>query len=453
LRIEDTDLKRSTQDAIDAILEGMNWLGLSPDEPPIYQSARKDRHVEVANALLERGHAFKCFMTSEELATRREKGEALRQEAKQLAAAGSDATAVLAEANALLAAFRSPYRDGLKPPASDAPYTVRLRAPDSGKIRLPDDVQGDVELASTEIDDLILLRADGTPTYMLAVVVDDHDMGVTQVIRGDDHLTNTFRQLPIFHGMDWQAPSYAHIPLIHGPDGAKLSKRHGALGVEAYRNMGYLPEGLKNYLLRLGWSHGDDEIITEEQAISWFDLDAVNKAPARMDFEKLAFINGEHLKTADTSTVSSLVISEIEKTSPLDEVKCNRVTTAMPDLKARGRTIPEIANKSEFLIIDRPIDIPAKARKKLSREALEILGDVKDHLSHVDDWKEDTLSQFISDYCQSRDLGMGKVGPQLRTALTGGRPAPDLHLILYWLGKDESLGRIDDLLTNTPMNA
>lgn len=453
LRIEDTDLKRSTQEAIDAILDGMNWLGLSPDEPPVFQSSRKDRHVEVAMALLEKGHAFKCYMTPEELAARREKGEALRKEAKQIASDGGDNASVLAEANELLAAFRSPYRDGKPAPGPDAPYTVRLRAPDSGKILLPDDVQGQVELASTEIDDLILLRADGTPTYMLAVVVDDHDMGVTQVIRGDDHLTNTFRQLPVFEGMGWKTPSYAHIPLIHGPDGAKLSKRHGALGVEAYRDMGYLPEGLKNYLLRLGWSHGDDEIISESQAISWFDLDAVNKAPARMDFEKLAFINGEHLKSAESSRVSELVISEIEKSVPLNEIKCSRVTIAMPDLKARGRTIPEIASKSEFLIIDRPIDIPAKARKKLTTEALEILGDVKENLSHVENWEYETLSQFISDYCQSKDLGMGKVGPQLRTALTGGRPAPDLHMILYWLGKEESLGRIDDLLSNTPMDA
>lgn len=446
LRIEDTDLKRSTQEAIDAILAGMDWLGLKADQPPVYQSQRIDRHAEIAHALLASGKAFKCYVTPEELAERRDKGEALRQEAKTLQSEGKDASAVLAEAASLLSAFRSPYRDGLAPKSPDAPYVVRLRAPDTSRINLADNVQGDVSVASSDIDDLILLRADGTPTYMLAVVVDDHDMGVTQVIRGDDHLTNTFRQLPIFEGMGWAAPSYAHIPLIHGPDGAKLSKRHGALGVEAYRDMGYLPDGLKNYLLRLGWSHGDDEVFSEQQAISWFGLEAVNKAPSRMDFDKLAYINGEHLKLADTGYIAGLVCQEIEKSRAISDEERKRILLAMPELKLRGRTIPEIAAASQFLIVQRPIDIPAKAAKKLNSEALQILKDLKDNLAAEDEWSSDKLHDAISDFCQKRDIGMGKVGPQLRTSLTGGLPAPDLHLILYWLGREESFARIDDVL-------
>ena len=446
MRIEDTDLKRSTEDAIQAILAGMEWLGLSPDEPPIYQSQRRSRHAEVAAQLLETGRAFKCWVTPEELAERREKGEALRQEAKELQKAGNDASTVLAEASQYLSAFRSPYRDGLPPKDPSAPYVVRLRAPDMPRITLNDEVQGDVSVSTADIDDLILLRADGSPTYMLAVVVDDHDMGVTQVIRGDDHLTNTFRQLPIFDGMGWSAPSYAHIPLIHGPDGAKLSKRHGALGVEAYRDMGYLPEGLKNYLLRLGWSHGDDEVFSEAKAIEWFDLDAVNKAPSRMDFEKLAFINGEHIKLSDDAEIAELVCKEISKNRELSSEESARISLAIGDLKLRGRTIPEIATASEFLILRRPIDIPAKAAKKLNVDALQILGDLKESLSKLQTWNSDNLSEAISNFCQSREIGMGKVGPQLRTALTGGLPAPDLHLILYWLGEEESFARIDDVL-------
>ncbi|HBH89425.1 MAG TPA: glutamate--tRNA ligase, partial [Hyphomonadaceae bacterium] len=291
LRIEDTDHKRSTQEAIDAILAGMKWLGLESDEPPVFQSQRADRHVEVAQQLLANGKAFKCYVTPEELAERREKAQDLLAQVKAGEGSPEAIEALKAEANALMAAFRSPYRDGKAAPSDDAPYVVRLRAPDDGKIALSDDVQGDVSINAKEIDDLILLRADGTPTYMLAVVVDDHDMGVTQVIRGDDHLTNTFRQIPIFEGMGWALPKYAHIPLIHGPDGAKLSKRHGALGVEAYKDLGYIPDGLKNYLLRLGWSHGDNEFIPAEKAVEWFDLSGINKGASRMDFEKLAFIN------------------------------------------------------------------------------------------------------------------------------------------------------------------
>ena len=447
LRIEDTDKKRSTREAIDAILAGMKWLGLEPDEPPVFQSEQAPRHVEVAEAMLANGKAFRCYVQPEELAERRERGQQLLTDAKQAEAKGKDATEMRAEANALLAAYRSPYRDGQPPSDPDQPYVVRLRAPDVDKISLTDKVQGAVSVNTSSIDDLILLRADGTPTYMLAVVVDDHDMGVTHVIRGDDHLTNTFRQLPIYHAMGWEPPEFSHIPLIHGPDGAKLSKRHGALGVEAYRDLGYLPEGIKNYLLRLGWSHGDAEFITEEQAIEWFDLNAVNKGAARMDFDKLDFINGEHLKHADSAHVAELVCENIENERELSDSAKKRISVAMSELKYRGRTIPEIAKAAEFLVIERPIELNAKARKKLKPDALGILGDLREVFRTLDDWSADGIAKAIELFCESRDLTIGQVGPQLRTSLTGGLPAPDLNLILFWLGKAESLGRIDDVLS------
>ena len=452
LRIEDTDLKRSTKEAIDAILTGMDWLGLTPDEPPILQSAQAARHTQVALEMLKSGKAFKCYVTPEELAANRERGQALLLEIRIRESEGEDVAALKKEANALLAAFRSPYRDGKKPNHPEDPFVVRLRAPDSDSILLRDKVQGDVSVSSSEIDDLILLRADGTPTYMLAVVVDDHDMGITQVIRGDDHLTNTFRQIPIYAGMGWDIPDFAHIPLIHGPDGAKLSKRHGALGIEAYKDLGYLPEGIKNYLLRLGWSHGDEEFITESQAIDWFSLEAVNKGASRMDFEKLDHINGAHIKQSAPDRISRLVIDEIAKSRDLSDDSRHRIEIAMSELKNRGQTIPEIAKGCDFLVINRPIDINAKARKKLKSPATEILVDLRNSLNGVSDWTDDVLSRLLSDFCAERNLGMGQVGPQLRTALTGGLPAPDLHLVLAWLGRDEAIGRIDDILSLTDLN-
>ena len=330
LRIEDTDRERSTDAAIEAILDGMNWLGLEADEPPIYQSQRADRHREVAQALLSSGKAYKCYVTPEDLAARREEGQALLAQVKSGDLGGSDLEAAKVRANELLAPFRSPYRDGGLTEPQGQPYTVRLRAPDEGAITVADGVQGDVTVNSSEIDDLVLLRADGTPTYMLAVVVDDHDMEVSQVIRGDDHLTNTFRQLPIYQAMGWSEPSFAHVPLIHGPDGKKLSKRHGALGIEAYRDLGYLPEGVKNYLLRLGWSHGDEEFITEEQAIKWFGLDGLNKGPARMDFEKFGHINSLHIRACDPHRLLKLVLSELEKDRQLSDEEKQRLELATP---------------------------------------------------------------------------------------------------------------------------
>lgn len=450
LRIEDTDRARSTQEAIDAILEGMAWLGLEPDEPPVFQSERADRHTEVAEELLRSGRAYKCYFTMEELAARREEAQTMLAAIRAGEYPEAEVEEAKAQANKLLAPFRSPYRDGGDPPYDAAPYTVRLKAPNDGAISLEDGVQGHVSIRAQEIDDLILLRADGTPTYMLAVVVDDHDMGVTQVIRGDDHLTNTFRQIPIYQAMEWDIPSFAHIPLIHGPDGAKLSKRHGALGIEAYRDMGYLPEGLKNYLLRLGWSHGDDEFISEAQAIEWFNLDGVNKGAARMDYEKLGHINALHIRQAEPERLNKLVVDTLEKEKSLSEDQKARIKLALGGLSERGQTIPDIAAAAEFLLIERPIDISGKARKKLKPDSLNYLRELRKNLHNLEDWKPDTISDLISEFCDTNELSMGQVGPPLRSALTGGLPAPDINLILFWLGKDEVLGRIDDVLSAAP---
>ena len=448
LRIEDTDRKRSTQEAIDAILEGMNWLGLNADKPAVFQSQQVGRHTEVAEQLLRSGKAYKCYVTPEELAVRRDQGQAILAQIKSGEFNGKALDAAKQKANALLAAFRSPYRDGGSPPSPDTPYVIRLRAPDSGRVEMKDRVQGDVGVSATEIDDLILMRADGTPTYMLAVVVDDHDMGITQVIRGDDHLTNTFRQIPIYQAMEWSIPDFAHIPLIHGPDGAKLSKRHGALGVEAYRDMGYLPEGLKNYLLRLGWSHGDDEFITEEKAIEWFDLDAVNKGASRMDFEKLGFINAQHIKACPEERLLQLVLKELTKAKPLTQIQEKRVEMAISSLSERGQTIPDIAAAAQFLLIERPIEITGKARKKLKSDALDRLKEFKEELEHINNWSAQSISDFITTFCESRDISLGQIGPHLRAAMTGNLPSPDLNLILFWLGKSEVIARIDDVLSS-----
>ncbi len=446
LRIEDTDTARSTKAATDAILEGLGWLRLTPDVPPVFQSSRADRHREVALQLVKAGKAYHCSVSIDELAERRARGEAAQARLKSEAATLSteERDELTATVRKDLSPFRSPSRDGSKDISTDG-SVIRLRAPDNGKVAFHDDVQGDVSIDADEIDDLILCRADGTPTYMLAVVVDDHDMGVTQVIRGDDHLTNTFRQLPIYDAMGWQPPAFAHIPLIHGPDGAKLSKRHGALGVEAYRDLGYLPEAVKNYLLRLGWSHGDDEIISEADAVSWFDLEVINKSPSRMDFEKLASVNGHYLRHGDQDRIAKLVVEQLQAKGPLAEAAAARVTRAMPQMSARGQTLIEIGDACAFLIQGRPIDIAPKAAKKLGQNERQTLVELAAALDGVADWSESSIETALADFCDAKELGMGKVGGPLRTALTGGLPAPDIALVCEWLGKNETLGRIADV--------
>jgi glutamyl-tRNA synthetase len=420
LRIEDTDQERSTPEAVQAIIDGLTWLGLEADGPPLMQSSRFGRHREVVAEMVARGSAFRCTMDEAAVTAGR---EAARAEGR---------------------AFRSTCRDEALGPEC-GPHVVRLRAPDSD-LTVEDRVQGPVTVAGKDIDDLVLLRTDATPTYLLAVVVDDHDMGVTQVIRGDDHLTNTFRQVPIYHGMGWTPPLFAHVPLIHGPDGAKLSKRHGALSVMEYRDMGYLPEAMKNYLLRLGWSHGDAEIISEADATRWFDLDAVGRGPSRLDFDKLAAVNAHYLKEADNARLVELVREAAQRANrPVPDVGLRRLHTAMEVLKTRARTIVELFEQAELLWLPRPLALDDKAAKRLSEAgAAERLAGVAAALAASDEWTADILSQVLQTYVKEAGVGFGQVGPLVRAGLTGGRAAPDLGVLMAWLGREETLGRLAD---------
>lgn len=443
LRVEDTDKARSTEEATQAILDGMDWLGLQSDESPVFQSQNAPRHLACAEQMMANGKAFKCYATPEQLQARREAGEAKRAEAKSDSLSEAEKAALLAEANALLAPYRSPWRDGGDPPAPDAPFTVRLRAPDDEAIAVADQVQGHVTLKTKEIDDLILLRADGTPTYMLAVVVDDHDMGVTHVIRGDDHFRNTFRQLPIYAAMGWQVPVFAHVPMIHGADGAKLSKRHGALSTLAYRDMGYLPEAMNSYLVRLGWSHGDQEIFTLDEAAAVFDLDGINKAPGRLDLEKLGDVNAHFMRTADEARLIALLQPEIEKLTTVDDTLTERLQHAISTLKERGQTLPDLAESCRFLWDSNAENLNKKARKALREDGIKRLSELRQALDGADSWTIEALQGVLDAYCAVHTLSMGQVGPPLRAALTGGLPAPDLAPVMYWLGRDEVLARIE----------
>ena len=418
LRIEDTDSKRSTQDAIDKIIEGLDWLGLDYDAPPVFQSERAERHREVALQLLSQGDAYKCFATPEEL-------EAMRTEQR---------------ANKQPLRYDGRWRD--RDPADaphDAPYTVRLKTPVEGETIIEDAVQGRVAVRNEEIDDYILLRADGTPTYMLAVVVDDHDMGCTHIIRGDDHLNNAFRQLPIIKAMGWDEPVYAHVPLIHGADGAKLSKRHGAVGVEAYRDeLGVLPEALFNYLMRLGWGHGDREEFTKTEAIELFDLDGVGKSPSRFDLKKLLNLNGHHIRDADDARLAKLVAAKFDA-----EVDVDLLTRAMPYLKVRAKDIGELAENASFLFAQRPLAMTEKAAKLLDDEGRARLADVSAALHAENDWTSETLEASTKALAERLDLGLGKLAQPMRAALTGTTTSPGIFDVLVLLGRDESLARID----------
>src|SRR5690349_7854120 len=360
LRIEDTDRARSSKEAIDAILDGMRWLDLDWDGHEYYQSQFWARHAEIAHRLLERGAAYRCYMTQEELAEQREKAKAERKPFR----------------------ISSPWRD-VSEPQGEQPFVIRLKAPREGETVIDDQVQGRVTVQNVELDDFVLLRSDGTPTYMLAVVVDDHDMGVTHVIRGDDHLNNAFRQLAIIRAMGWPEPVYAHVPLIHGQDGAKLSKRHGALGVDAYRDeLGYLPEAVNNYLLRLGWGHGDDEIISREQATEWFDLDHVGKSPSRFDFKKLENLNGHYIREADDARLAELIAPKLGLSANQEPL----LVQAMPELKARAHTLNQLADGARFLFVARPLDVDEAASTLLTNDARQIL-----HLAHA---KLSTLAEL-----------------------------------------------------------
>ena len=418
LRIEDTDRKRSTQDAIDKIIEGLDWLGLDYDDAPLFQSDRAERHAEVAQQLLDAGHAYKCYATPEEL-------EAMRADQR---------------ANKLPMRYDGRWRDrDLSEAPEGAPYTIRLKTPQDGETVIEDAVQGRVTVRNEEIDDYILLRADGTPTYMLAVVVDDHDMGVTHIIRGDDHLNNAFRQLPIIEAMEWPEPIYAHIPLIHGTDGAKLSKRHGAVGVEAYRDEeGVLPEALFNYLLRHGWGHGDREEITREEAIELFDLKGVGKSASRFDIKKLQNLNGHYIREADDARLAALVAERIGPNA--DE---RLLAEAMPVLKPRARSLNELAEGAAFLFATRPLAITEKAEALLDDQARRNLGEVSAALAAENDWTIEALEATTKALAERLELGLGKRAQPMRAALTGTTTSPGIFDVLVLLGREEALARID----------
>jgi glutamyl-tRNA synthetase len=444
LRIEDTDRDRSTQAAVDAILDGLSWLGLHPDEPPLYQSTRADRHREVAEELIRRGAAYRCPVTAEELDARRQAAQALKHEKEIGWSLGESEIAAMDKAReGLLRPFRSKWRDPGVALPDGVPTVVRLRMPTDGDLKVQDHVQGEVKINARELDDLVILRSDGTPTYMLAVVVDDHDMGVTHVIRGDDHLTNTFRQMPIFEGMGWRVPEYAHVPMIHGADGKKLSKRHGALGVDGYREMGYLPEGLRNYLLRLGWSHGDDEIIPDEQAIAWFSLDGLGKAPARLDLAKLDAVNAHYMAAADDDRLANLLMARPE-TADLTQEEVRRIRASVGALKGRAAHLPGLVEAVRFLRDLRPIQIPEKQAKTLDSQAKNRLREILVRLRGLPDWTDAAIKSALDQYCVDAGVGLGKIGPVLRAVLTGGAPSPDIALVLMLLGRNESFERIKD---------
>ncbi|WP_432200396.1 glutamate--tRNA ligase [Erythrobacter sp. W53] len=423
LRIEDTDQKRSTQEAIDKILEGLGWLGLEYDAEPVFQSKQADRHREVALKLLEAGYAYKCFATPEEL-------EAMRAEQR---------------ANKLPLRYDGRWRDRSAEEAPEgAPFVVRLKTPLSGETSIDDAVQGRVTVKNEEIDDYILLRADGTPTYMLAVVVDDHDMGCTHIIRGDDHLNNAFRQLPIIHAMDeveggWPEPIYAHIPLIHGSDGAKLSKRHGAVGVEAYRDdEGVLPEALFNYLIRLGWGHGDREEFTKAEAIELFDLDGVGKSASRFDIKKLQNMNGNYIREADDARLAALIAPILG-----DDAEMTLLIKAMPLLKERAKTTHQLAECAGFLFARRPLSMTEKAAKMLDNDARARLVQVSARFRAENNWTIEALEATTKALAEELDLGFGKLAQPLRAALTGTTTSPGIFDVLVLLGKEEALARID----------
>ena len=423
LRIEDTDQKRSTQDAIDKIIEGLDWLGLDFDDAPVFQSDRAERHAEVAHKLLEAGHAYKCFATPEELEQMRAEQRANKQPMR----------------------YDRRWRDRSESEAPDgAPFVIRLKVPTDGETTIHDAVQGEVTVKNAEIDDYVLLRADGTPTYMLAVVVDDHDMGVTHVIRGDDHLNNAFRQLPIIRAMDeiesgWPDPVYGHVPLIHGPDGAKMSKRHGAVGVEGYRDEeGVLPEALFNYLLRLGWGHGDREEITKSEAIELFDLDGVGKGPARFDIKKLQNLNGHYIREADDARLAKIVAARMDRQADLD-----LMTQAMPVLKTRAKSINELVEGAVFLFAERPLEMTDKAAGLLDDEARQRLAGLSEMLHVQNDWTSEALEATTKSYAEKLELGLGKLAQPMRAALTGTTTSPGIFDVLVLLGKEESLLRID----------
>jgi glutamyl-tRNA synthetase len=429
LRIEDTDRVRSTDAAIAAIIDGLSWLGLDWDGETISQFARAARHREVAQELVARGMAYRAYETPEELAEMRER----------------------AKAEGRFARYDGRWRDRdpAEAPAGVAPV-IRIKAPRQGETVIQDHVQGRVAFPNKDLDDFVILRADGTPTYMHAVVVDDHDMGVTHVIRGDDHLTNAGRQAIIYQAMGWPTPEWAHIPLIHGPDGAKLSKRHGALGVEAYRAMGYLPEALRNYLARLGWSHGDDEIFSSEQAAKWFDLGDINKGPARFDFAKLQSVNGHYIRIADDRALLArmeAILPELPGgpafAARLDITVRRQLLSLMPALKERAKTLVDLFDAAAFMVAERPVALDEKATALLDGESRALLARVAARLAETP-WSAADLEAAVRAFAEVEGVKLGRVAQPMRAALTGRAASPPLFEVMAALGREESLGRLGD---------
>ncbi len=428
LRIEDTDRKRSTDEAVEAILTGMKWLELDSDGEPISQFSRADRHREVAEDLLASGNAYHCYATQEELASLRE------------------------ESRANGAPMRGDIwrdKDASEAPAGIAP-AIRIKMPREGETVINDKVQGIVTVQNDQLDDMIILRADGTPTYMLSVVVDDYDMGVTHVIRGDDHLNNAFRQNQIYYAMGWDLPEFAHIPLIHGGDGKKLSKRHGALGVDAYEEMGFLPEAMRNYLLRLGWSHGDDEIIPTDKAIEWFNLDSVGKGPARFDFDKLDFVNAHYIKNTDNNDLFELIKVglEAEIGHALGDGEVKKSVKSLSSGKERAKRLGDIIESTSLFCNIRPLSFTDKAKGMVIGDAAIMLGKLAKELSALTVWKQDEIKASIMAFAESEGLKLGKVMQPVRAAVTGGRPSGDLVEILEILDQPETVNRLTDVATD-----
>ncbi len=424
LRIEDTDRARSTPEATEAILAGLSWLGLDWDGDPISQASRIDRHVEIANEMLANGTAYKCFSTPEEI-------DAFREAAR-------------AEGKSTL--FRSPWRDADPAAHPDAPFAIRVKAPHDGATVIHDAVQGDVTIRNDQLDDMIVLRSDGTPVYMLAVVVDDHDMGVTHVVRGDDHLNNAARQMLVYTAMGWDVPVWAHIPLIHGEDGKKLSKRHGSLGVEDWRDEGYPAAGMRNYLARLGWGHGDDEFFTDQQALEWFDLSGIKKSPARLDPKKLANLSGQHIAATEDAALVAELQAFLAATGQekLTDEKVTALENAMYCLKDKAKTLPELLEKAAFVLNDRPIKPDEKSAKALNDVSLGILSELTPHLQTVS-WDRNTLEAASQQIATAHDIGFGKIAGPLRAALAGRSVTPSVFDMMLVLGRDETLARLADL--------
>ena len=426
LRIEDTDLERSTPEATAAILRGLQWLGLDWDGEVVSQFDRKDRHAEVAHQMLARGTAYKCFSTKEEI-------DAFRAEA---------------EARGSYAVFQSPWRDADPATYPDAPFVIRMKAPREGETVIRDEVQGNVTIQNATLDDMICLRSDATPTYMLAVVVDDHDMGVTHVIRGDDHLNNAARQQMIYDAMGWDIPVWAHIPLIHGPDGKKLSKRHGALGVEEYQAMGYPAAGMRNYLTRLGWAHGDAEFFTSAQAMEWFDLKGIGRAPARLDFKKLENLCGLHISSADNAALLHELQAYLQASGhpALTQTQSALLLSGMSSLKERAKTFPELLDKARYIMVSRPISRDEAAEKALDTVSRGILKSLTPRLQNVS-WTKDGLEPILNDAAAENGIGFGKLAAPLRAALAGRTTTPSVFDMMLVIGRDETIARLTDAST------